>query len=102
MAADEDIAEQLLSDGPKITGLSLALLGYEAHPDDLTEDESGQYELADLEELAAVPPEGRAASLRQARLLAGLLRHSSVVLIDKLYADHANVSEMDEINRRRH
>ena len=97
MAADEDITAQLLADGLKVTGLSLALLGYEAYPGDLSEDERGQYGLQDLEEMDAVTPEERAASLRHARLLAGLLWHSSVVLIDQLYADHRSVSEMDEI-----
>lgn len=47
--------------------------------------------------MALVPAEVRDVSLRRARLLAGLLWHSSVVMIDQLYADLDTVSEMDEV-----
>lgn len=97
MTADAEITEKMLSDGRRLTGLPLAMLGYEAHPDDLTDDERAQFEAEDLDEMAAVPEAERAVSLRQARLLAGLLWHSSVVMIDQLYADMATVSEMKEI-----
>lgn len=50
----------------------------------------------DLEEMAAVPAEERAESLRRAKLLAGLLWHSSVILVDQLYSDLETVSESDE------
>jgi hypothetical protein len=97
MSADGDMTQNLLSDGLKLTGLSLAMLGYEPHADDLPDDERAQFEPQDLEEMSTRPPEERAESLRRARLLAGLLWHSSVVLVDQLYADHASVSEMEEI-----
>lgn len=87
----------MLSDGLKLTGLPLAMLGHETHPDDLPDDVRAQFEAEDLDEMAAMPEGERAVSLRQARLLAGLLWHSSVVMIDQLYADLATVSEMKEI-----
>jgi hypothetical protein len=97
IADDGDITAELLADASKLTGLSLNRLGYEPHPDELSEDERAGLELDDLEEMASVPAEERAESLRQAKLLAGLLWHSSVVLVDQLYSDLATVSELDEI-----
>jgi hypothetical protein len=97
MTDDGDITAELLTDAAKLTGLSLSRLGYEPHPDELSEDERAGLGLDDLEEMAAVPEEEREESLHRAKLLAGLLWHSSVILVDQLYSDLETVSELDEV-----
>jgi hypothetical protein len=64
MSADEDITEKLLADGLRLTGLPLAMLGHETHPDDLPDDVRAQLEAEDRDEMAAMPEAERAASLR--------------------------------------
>ena len=86
-ADDDDITEELLADAEKLTGLSLELLGLDPHPDDMTPEQRLQFDPEDLEEMAAVSPEGRRKAVSQTRLLAGLLWNSSSILIDQLFRD---------------
>jgi hypothetical protein len=46
----------MLADVLKLTGLDLAMLGYEARPDDSSEDERAQFELDDREGRACTSP----------------------------------------------
>jgi hypothetical protein len=94
---DDDITEELLADADKLTGLSLELLGLDPHPDDMTAEQRLQFDLEDLEEMAAVDPDERRQSLRQARLLAGLLWNSSSILIDQLFRDLETLRKLDAV-----
>jgi hypothetical protein len=94
---DDDITEELLADADKLTGLSLELLGLDPHPDDMTAEQRLQFDPEDLEEMAAVAPGERQRSLRQARLLAGLLWNSSSILIDQLFRDLETLRKLDAV-----
>jgi hypothetical protein len=94
---DDDITEELLADADKLTGLSLELLGLDPHPDDMTAEQRLQFDPEDLEEMAAVDPDERRKSLRQARLLAGLLWNSSSILIDQLFRDLETLRKLDAV-----
>jgi hypothetical protein len=94
---DDDITEELLTDAEKLTGLSLELLGLDPHPDDMTAEQRLQFDPEDLDEMAAVDPDERRKSLRQTRLLAGLLWNSSSVLIDQLFRDLGMLNELDAV-----
>lgn len=94
-ADDDDITEELLTDADKLTGLSLELLGLDPHPDDMTPEQRLLFDPEDLEEMAAVPAEDRQKSVRQTRLLAGLLWNSSSILIDQLFRDLGTLSKLD-------
>jgi hypothetical protein len=94
---DDDITEELLADAEKLTGLSLELLGLDPHPDDMTAEQRLQFDPEDLEEMAAVAPGERPQSLRQARLLAGLLWNSSSILIDQLFRDLETLRKLDAV-----
>jgi hypothetical protein len=94
---DDDITEELLTDAEKLTGLSLELLGLDPHPDDMTAEQRLQFDPEDLDEMAAVDPDERRKSLRQTRLLAGLLWNSSSVLIDQLFRDLGILNELDAV-----
>lgn len=96
-ADDDDITEELLADAPKLTGLSLELLGLDPHPDDMTPEQRLQFEPEDLDEMAAVSPEDRQKSVSQTRLLAGLLWNSSSILIDQLFRDLGTLSDLEEV-----
>ncbi|MGY3317924.1 hypothetical protein [Arthrobacter sp. TE12232] len=96
-ADDDDITEELLADAEKLTGLSLELLGLDPHPDDMTAEQRLQFDPEDLEEMAAVPPEDRQKSVRQTRLLAGLLWNSSSILIDQLFRDLGTLGTLDVV-----
>jgi hypothetical protein len=97
MSDDDDITEELLTDAEKLTGLSLELLGLDPHPDDMTAEQRLQFDPEDLDEMAAVDPDERRKSLRQTRLLAGLLWNSSSVLIDQLFRDLGMLNELDAV-----
>jgi hypothetical protein len=97
MSDDDDITEELLTDAEKLTGLSLELLGLDPHPDDMTAEQRLQFDPEDLDEMAAVDPDERRKSLRQTRLLAGLLWNSSSVLIDQLFRDLGILNELDAV-----
>jgi hypothetical protein len=94
---DDDITEELLADADRLTGLSLELLGLDPHPDDMTAEQRLQFDPEDLEEMAAVAPGERQRSLRQARLLAGLLWNSSSILIDQLFRDLETLRKLDAV-----
>jgi hypothetical protein len=94
---DDDITEELLADADKLTGLSLELLGLDPHPDDMTAEQRLQFDPEDLEEMAAVAPGERQRSLRQTRLLAGLLWNSSSILIDQLFRDLETLRKLDAV-----
>ncbi|MHA7223742.1 hypothetical protein ACX80S_15710 [Arthrobacter sp. RHLT1-20] len=96
-ADDDDITDELLTDADKLTGLSLELLGLDPHPDDMTPDQRLQFDPDDLDEMVAVAPEDRQESVRQTRLLAGLLWNSSGVLIDQLFRDLGTLSKLEAV-----
>ena len=96
-ADDDDITEELLADADKLTGLGLELLGLDPHPDDMSAEQRLQFDPEDLEEMAAVPPEERQKTLRQTRLLAGLLWNSSSILIDQLFRDLGTLSPLETV-----
>lgn len=98
MSADEDdITEELLADAGKLTGLNLELLGLDPHPADMTPEQRLQFDPEDLAAMAAVDPAERQKSVRQTRLLAGLLWNSSCILIDQLFRDLGNLSRLDSV-----
>jgi hypothetical protein len=94
---DDDITEELLADSEKLTGLSLELLGLDPHPDDMTAEQRLLFEPEDLAEMASLAPDERQRSVRQMRLLAGLLWNSSSILIDQLFRDLETVRKLDEV-----
>ncbi|MET3922667.1 hypothetical protein [Arthrobacter sp. UYEF20] len=94
-ADDDDITEELLADAEKLNGLSLELLGLDPHPDDMTAEQRLQFDPEDLDEMAAVAPEEREKSVRQTRLLAGLLWNSSSILIDQLFRDLGTLGQLE-------
>lgn len=94
-ADDDDITEELLADAGKLTGLGLELLGLDPHPDEMTPEQRLQFDPEDLTAMAAVDPAERQKSVRQARLLAGLLWNSSSILIDQLFRDLGSLSRLD-------
>ena len=96
-ADDDDITEELLADADKLTGLGLELLGLDPHPDDMSAEQRLQFDPEDLAEMAAVPPEERQKTLRQTRLLAGLLWNSSSILIDQLFRDLGTLSQLETV-----
>lgn len=63
----------------------------------MTDEEKAEYDLQELEELTELSADERAVRLRQAQLLAGVLWHASVVMVDQLFDDLQTVSELDEI-----
>ncbi len=91
---DDDITDELLADSEKLTGLSLELLGLDPHPDDMTAEQRLQFDPDDLAEMAAASPGERERSVRQTRLLAGLLWNSSSILIDQLFRDLGTLHEL--------
>jgi hypothetical protein len=99
MNADDvdDITDELLADSEKLTGLSLELLGLDPHPDDMTAEQRLQFDPDDLAEMAAASPGERERSVRQTRLLAGLLWNSSSVLIDQLFRDLGTLHALDTV-----
>ena len=96
-ADDDDITEELLADADKLTGLGLELLGLDPHPDDMTAEQRLQFDPQDLEEMAAVAPAERQRTLRETRLLAGLLWNSSSILIDQLFRDLGTLSRLEAV-----
>jgi hypothetical protein len=94
---DDDITEELLADSENLTGLSLELLGLDPHPDDMTAEQRLLFEPEDLAEMASLAPDERQRSVRQTRLLAGLLWNSSSIVIDQLFRDLETVRELDEV-----
>jgi hypothetical protein len=96
-ADDDDITEELLADADKLTGLGLELLGLDPHPDDMTPEQRLQFDPQDLEEMAAVAPAERQRTLRETRLLAGLLWNSSSILIDQLFRDLGTLSRLEAV-----
>jgi hypothetical protein len=94
---DDDITDELLSDSEKLTGLSLELLGLDPHPDDMTAEQRLQFDPDDLAEMAAASPGERERSVRQTRLLAGLLWNSSSILIDQLFRDLGALHALDTV-----
>lgn len=86
---------QLLEDGSRLTGLSLEDLGYLPDPEDLAEEERDAMDLEDLEWLLSITSTQRADSLHQARLLAGVLWRSSVILVERLFEDIAAVRHQE-------
>lgn len=96
-ADDDDITEELLADAGKLTGLGLELLGLDPHPDEMTPEQRLQFDPEDLAAMAAVDPAERQISVRQTRLLAGLLWNSSSILIDQLFRDLGTLSRLDVV-----
>ena len=94
---DDDITEELLADAGKLTGLSLELLGLDPHPDDMTPEQRLQFDPEDLAAMAAVDPAERQKSVRQTRLLAGLLWNSSSILIDQLFRDLGTLGRLEAV-----
>jgi hypothetical protein len=94
---DDDITEELLADSEKLTGLSLELLGLDPHPDDMTAEQRLQFDPEDLAEMATASPDERERSVRQIRLLAGLLWNSSSILIDQLFRDLGTLHELETV-----
>jgi hypothetical protein len=94
---DDDITDELLADSEKLTGLSLELLGLDPHPDDMTAEQRLQFDPEDLAEMAAASPDERERSVRQTRLLAGLLWNSSSILMDQLFRDLGALHELGTV-----
>lgn len=94
---DDDITEELLADSEKLTGLSLELLGLDPHPDDMTAEQRLQFDPEDLAEMATASPDERERSVRQTRLLAGLLWNSSSIFIDQLFRDLGTLHELETV-----
>ncbi|MFF2316680.1 hypothetical protein ACFVTE_10460 [Arthrobacter sp. NPDC058097] len=94
---DDDITEELLADSEKLTGLSLELLGLDPHPDDMTAEQRLQFDPEDLAAMATDSPREREQSVRQTRLLAGLLWNSSSILIDQLFRDLGTLHELETV-----
>jgi hypothetical protein len=94
---DDDITEELLADSEKLTGLSLELLGLDPHPDDMTAEQRLQFDPEDLAEMATASPDERERSVRQTRLLAGLLWNSSSILLDQLFRDLGTLHELETV-----
>lgn len=97
MSDDDDITEELLADAGKLSGLSLELLGLDPHPDDMTPEQRLQFDPEDLAAMAAVDPAERQKSVRQTRLLAGLLWNSSSILMDQLFRDLGTLGRLEAV-----
>lgn len=95
----ERIIAELHADADRLNGLSLEDLGYVPHPRELSDDDRGSLDVEDLEWMADMPAEERLRSLSPARLLAGVIWHASVILIDELFQDIDTLRDNERVTQ---
>lgn len=95
----EDSAAELYADADRLKGLTLRDLGYEPHPDSLSQDERAELDTETLEEMAVISDEERRLGLDRARQLAGALWQASIILVDELFQDIIALYGKEEITQ---
>ena len=99
MTHEDNYVERALRLGEGLTGLSLERLGFEPRLEDVEAEQRSLFGPDDIEWMDSITPEVRDRSLFQAKLLAGALWEASVVLIDQLFEDLADLRKLHLIHR---
>lgn len=89
---DDEPADFIRAGARFLKGLSLEDLGADPDLETMSEEEKSEYDLDHLEEIAQVSPQERKRKRDQAELLAGVLWHASVTMMDHLFEDLRAVS----------